>query len=82
MVRAYQAFNYTSFDLNELSKKNEIHLALLSSLLKPLGGDGTTTRCSRCRPRADPSADSENPCVTEHDAGFSLWLSRYVAEPP
>ncbi|HNP55886.1 MAG TPA: linear amide C-N hydrolase [Gordonia sp. (in: high G+C Gram-positive bacteria)] len=40
MVRAYQAFNYTSFDLNELSKKNEIHLALLSSL-KPLGGDGT-----------------------------------------
>lgn len=40
LVRSYQAFNYTSFDLKALSEKNEIHLALLSKF-SPLGGDGT-----------------------------------------
>lgn len=40
MVRAYKAFNYTSYDLKALSEKKEIQLALLTQL-KPLGGDGT-----------------------------------------
>lgn len=40
LVREYHAFNYTSFDLQALSEKNEIHIALMSQF-SPLGGDGT-----------------------------------------
>ncbi len=40
LLRTYNSFNYSSFDLTELSKKEEIQIALLAKL-NPLGGDAT-----------------------------------------
>lgn len=40
MVRTYDSFGYTSFDLKALSEKDEVVLALTSKL-DPLGGEGT-----------------------------------------
>lgn len=42
LVRTYDAFNYTSFDLKALSEKDEIVLSLTSKL-DPLGGEGTAS---------------------------------------
>lgn len=39
LVRTYGSFNYTAFDLNALSDKDEVYLTLTSQL-DPMGGDG------------------------------------------
>lgn len=42
LLRTYDSFNYTEFDLKELSSKNELLLGLLTKL-SPLGGEGNSS---------------------------------------
>ncbi len=51
LLRTYGSFNYTSFDLEQLSQSKQLHL-IPTAKLDPLGGDGTEALLSAQLPGA------------------------------